>query len=235
MLRYYSSPFKIVMRGVFLKNYTKKEAIQIITSTARLYSKSLLNKNFLFIYRDRKSNSIQFFETIFLARHFQHLCGVEFIDKDEEVVIHNASFFFDKCTKGVLAEEEIRLREDGTTNLKLETLPKIVSFVQFSKMTVTYSGNRPKLSVDRFAGTVNYSLGFTLDGDYYMPSSCLLEDIRNLGHNPSQILAILSKDSHDNTGIYKKINYVAKGVPLDKLNMPDELINIIDLTDYISK
>ena len=72
---------------------------------------------------------------------------------------------FDKCSKGALAEDEIKLRVDGTTNLKLEALPKIVSFVQFSKMTVTYSGDRPKLSVDRFAGTVNYSLGFTLDGD----------------------------------------------------------------------
>lgn len=218
-----------------MKNYTKKEAIKIITSTAKQYSKSLLNKNFLFIYRDRESNSIQFFETVFLARHFQHLCGVEFINKDEEVVIHNASFFFDKCVKGALAEDEIKLRVDGTTNLKLEALPKIVSFVQFSKMTVTYSGDRPKLSVDRFAGTVNYSLGFTLDGDYYMPSSCLLEDIRNLGDNPSQILAILSKDSGDNTGIYKKINYVAKGVPLDKLKLPSELTNIINLSEYRSK
>ena len=72
---------------------------------------------------------------------------------------------FDKCVKGALAEDEIKLRADGTTNLKLEALPKIVSFVQFSKMTVTYSGDRPKLSVDRFAGTVNYSLGFTLDGE----------------------------------------------------------------------
>ena len=71
---------------------------------------------------------------------------------------------FDKCVKGALAEDEIKQRADGTTNLKLEALPKIVSFVQFPKMTVTYSGDRPKLSVDRFAGTVNYSLGFTLDG-----------------------------------------------------------------------
>ena len=72
---------------------------------------------------------------------------------------------FDKCSKGAFAEDEIKLRVDGTTNLKLEALSTIVSFVQFSKMTVTYSGDRPKLSVDRFAGTVNYSLGFTLDGE----------------------------------------------------------------------
>lgn len=84
---------------------------------------------------------------------------------------------FDKCSKGALAEDEIKLRADGTTNLKLEALPKIVSFVQFSKMTVTYSGDRPKLSVDRFAGTVNYSLGFTLDGEEI--SNNMIEHLEN--------------------------------------------------------
>ncbi|MDD6492261.1 MAG: hypothetical protein PUG54_08590 [Firmicutes bacterium] len=89
--------------------------------------------------------------------------------------------------------------------------------------------------MDRLAGTTNYCLGFTFNNGYYMPSSCLLEDIRKLGNNPSRILAILSKKNESTEMVYNTIRYVAKGVPLNKLELPDKLKMIIDLKDYREK
>ena len=60
-----------------------------------------------------------------------------------------------------------------------------------------HSDIRPKLALDRIAGTANYCLGFEKDGRYFVPSSCLLEDVRNLGEHPSQILAIMSKNTEE--------------------------------------
>lgn len=145
--------------------YTKKEALRIVIATAKEYQRKLEGFNYLFIYRDRKSNNVDFFETVFLPRNF----------------------------------------------------------LQFSKMTTLYNGVRPKLSMERIAGTTNYCMGFIKDQDYFVPNSCLLEDIRNLGENPSQILAIFSKLAKNKSEIYKNICYVAKGVPLEKIQMPKEL------------
>lgn len=214
--------------------YTKKEALRIIIATAKEYAKMLEGLNYLFIYRNRISNEIEYFEAVFLPRNYQHLTGVEFLDMEGNL-LKNSVFFYNKCLDNTLTEDEFRFKEDGTTPLKLEALPKLVQFLRFSKMTALYNGIRPKLEVDRVAGTISYCLGFIKDGDYFVPSSCLLEDIRKLGDNPSQILAIMSKKANQSEPIYKEIRYVAKGVPLNKLKMSDELNNMISLEKYVEK
>lgn len=218
-----------------MKKYSKKEVLKIIIATAKDYQKILENMNYIFVYRDRNTNKIEYFETVFLARHFQHLCGVDYINANTGEVLHNSADFYHRAVKNELSEKEIKMRDDGTTNLKLEALPKLVTFIHFSKMTVLYNGIRPKLNVDRLAGTTSYCLGFTKERKYYMPSSCLLEDIRDLGTNPSQILFVLSKDNTANNLIYRKIRYVAKGVSPNKINLPDELYKLIDLSDFQEK
>lgn len=214
--------------------YTKKEALRIIIATAKEYAKMLEGLNYLFIYRNRISNEIEHFQAVFLPRNYQHLTGVEFLDTEGNLQ-KNSVFFYHKCLDNTLTENVFRFKEDGTTPLKLEALPKLVQFLRFSKMTALYNGIRPKLAVDRVVGTINYCLGFIKDGDYFVPSSCLLEDVRKLGDNPSQILAIMSKKANLSENIYKKIRYVAKGVPLNKLKISDELNTLISLENYIEK
>ena len=102
-------------------------------------------------------------------------------------------------------------------------------------MTAIYNSIRPKLSVDRLAGTTNFCLGFTKDKNYYVPSSCLLEDIRNLADVTFQILAIFSKPATKNAPIYKDVRYVAKGVKLTTLSLSDELSSLISLENYTEK
>jgi len=213
--------------------YTKKEALRIIIAAAKEYAELLEGLNYLFIYRNRCNNEIDYFEAVFLPRNFQHLTGVEFVDAEGNLR-KNSVFFYRKCLANTLTEDEIRFKKDGTAPLKLEALPKLVQFLRFSKMTALYNGIRPKLAVDRVAGTTNYCLGFIKEGGYFVPASCLLEDIRRLGDKPSQILAIMSKKANQSEPIYREIRYVAKGVLLSKLKLSDKLSNLISLEKYVS-
>ena len=172
-----------------MKKHTAKEAVKIIIATAKDYNRLLENKNFIFIYRNRLNNQIEYFETVFLPRHFQHLCGVDYINSDNGKVIHNSTDFYNRALNNELSHN----------------------------------------------GTTNYCLGFSKEGKYYMPSSCLLEDIRNLGDHPSQILAVLSKNNNASEQVYSEIRYVAKGVPLNKIKMPNNLNQMINLSNYKEK
>ena len=84
-----------------MKNFTAKEALRIIIAAARNYKKLLENQNFIFVYRNRVNNQIEYFETVFLARHFQHLCGVDYIDMNTGNVMHNATDLYFLWLRGV--------------------------------------------------------------------------------------------------------------------------------------
>ena len=139
--------------------HTKKEVIYTITNAAKEYKKRLDGRNFLFIYRDRKSGEIEFFETLFLLRNYQHLTGVEFVDAEGKVR-KDAVFFYRKCLAGQLRESENRFKSDGTTPLKSK-----------------------KVNIKR--------------------------------------------------KIYTEMNYVAKGLPFNKLVLPQELSSLISLENYV--
>lgn len=200
--------------------YSKEEALRIIISTAKEYKNRLENRNYLFVYRDRETNLIEFFEALFLPRNYQHLTGIEYLDSNGNVR-RNSVDFYNKCVNNIIKKEEIGFRKDGTTQLKLQALPQLVRFLEISKMTTIYNGTRPKLTIERIAGTVNYCLGFAQSGKYFVPNSCLLEDIRKLGNTTSQILAIFSKDVKSEK--YDNLCYAAKGVSFDNICLPDEI------------
>ena len=215
-----------------IKEFTKREAIRIVTAASKDFQRVLEGMNYVFIYRDRSSNEVDYFESIFLPRNFQHLTGIEMVDENG-LPDKRPLLFYERCLNSKLSEDGIRFRADGTTRFKLEALPRIVNFISSSKMTGLYNGVRPLLAVDRLTGTTNFCLGFTQDGKYYAPSSCLLEDIRDLSERPSQVLAVMSKKS--DAPMYKDIRYVAKGIPFDKLRLPEDIAGIIDRSGFIRK
>lgn len=194
---------------------TKADAIAIVTSAARIYEANLRERNFLVIYKERSTNSFQSFESVFLARNYLHLTGLEYLNKNE----NEASLeFYQKCLNSKLTETEIQFHTDGTTVLKLQALPKIVHFTKTSKMTGVYNNSRPLLEVCRLTGTTNCCLGFKHDAcGFYVPSSVLLEDIRDFTFEASQILAILSKSTSAASMDYKELCYSAKGFSLKNL------------------
>lgn len=218
------------------KHYSMHEAAGISIRCAADYQENLENKNYIFIFQNRKNNKIDYFEAIFLPRHFMHLTGLRYTEsyrvtlklKEKELGARN---FYDECLNKTIREENLQEKNDGTTSLKLDALPQLINFLRMANMTVTYNGGRPYLACDRFAGTTRSALGFIRESSgFYGPSSCLNEDIRNLGENPSRILAIFTKNVSE--PIYRTIRYVAKKVPLDKLDLPSELQEKISLSEY---
>jgi len=209
-------------------SYNKKDAIRIVTSAAKDYRNNLEGMNLLFIYRDKSSNKIEFFETVFQANNFQHLTGIEMVDSSGTVV-RNAKSFYQKCLDGKLKEEEIQFKTDGTTELKLNAISSVVNFIDRAKMTGLYNGKGLKLAIDRVVGTITYCLGFIKNGDYYCPGSCLLEDTRNVVDTASQILAIMSKSAENKERLYGEIRYLAKGFPIEKVDLPENLLCKISL------
>ena len=206
---------------------TKEDARRLVLNCAKKYQQNLLNKMLLVIYRDRLDNKIHFIEVVFRKRNYQHLTGLELIDNDGKVLRNQSLNFYRKCIKNKLSLNEIRFRQDGTTQLKLTALPILMDVTKITKITGDYNNLRPYLFVDKVMGGVNFCLGLSLENNIYVPSSALLEDIKNLTNTPSQVLAILQKDITDIK--YTNVKHVAKGLSLEKLVLPDNIKKMINL------
>ena len=218
-----------------MHSYTKEEARAIAMQCAKIYNKKLAGNKFIFIYRDKLDNDIKFFEVYFGKENYQHLTGLELIDEEGNVREHVAELFFDKCINNRLGKNEIQFKKDGTVNLKLAALPVLMKIHEVTKIAGGYNGIRPYLVADKLVGNVNFCLGLIQDSnnDYYVPASSLLEDIKKLTNAPSQVLAIFSKENSESR--YKKLCHVAKGLNLNNLKIPQEIMELISLEYYIPK
>ena len=206
---------------------TKEEARRLVLNCAKKYQQNLLNKMLLVIYRDRLDNKIRFIEVIFHKRNYQHLTGLELIDNQGKVLRNQSVNFYRKCIENKLGLNEFKFRQDGTSQLKLTALPILMDITKITKITGDYNNIKPYLLVDKVMGGVNFCLGLTLEDNVYVPSSALLEDIKNLTNVPSQVLAILQKDINDIK--YTNVKHVAKGLTLKNLTLPDNIKKMIDL------
>lgn len=172
-------------------------------------------------------------EVVFHERNYQHLTGLELIDKNGDVLHNQSMNFYRKCIENKLSVDELRFKPDGTTQLKLEALPVLMDITKITKITGDYNNVRPYLFVDKVIGGVNFCLGLSRDDTVYVPSSALLEDIKRLTESPSQVLAILEKDV--DADIYSIIKHVAKGLNLSNITLPQEINAMIDLKNYTYK
>lgn len=213
--------------------FTKEDARRRVLNCAKLYMQKLLNKKLIIIYRERQDNAIHCIEVIFHERNFQHLTGLELVDEEGNVLRNQSSNFFRKCIENKLGIDEFRFKKDGTTHLKLSALPVLMDVTKITKITGDYNNVRPYLFVDKVMGGVNFCLGLSKEEDIYVPSSALLEDIKQLTEIPSQVLAILEKDKEDK--VYSTVKHVAKGLNLKNIILPDEVKDKISLDNYVYK
>lgn len=213
--------------------FTKEDARRNVLNCAKQYQKKLLNKKFLVIYRERRDSMIRYIEVVFYERNYQHLTGLELIDREGNVLRKQSVNFYRKCIENKLGLEEFRFKVDGTTHLKLAALPVLMDITKITKITGDYNHMRPYLFVDKVVGGVNFCLGLSKEDDIYVPSSALLEDIKNLTDTPSQVLVILEKETLKE--IYMVVKHVAKGLNLNSLVLPDEIKDMISLDNYVFK
>ena len=213
--------------------FTKEDARRRVLNCAKQYQQRLLNKKLIIIYREKRDNVIRYIEVVFHERNYQHLTGLELIDKNGDVLHNQSMNFYRKCIENKLSVDELRFKPDGTTQLKLEALPVLMDITKITKITGDYNNVRPYLFVDKVIGGVNFCLGLSRDDNVYVPSSALLEDIKRLTESPSQVLAILEKDV--DADIYSIIKHVAKGLNLSNITLPQEINAMIDLKNYTYK
>ena len=213
--------------------YTKEDARRIVLNCAKKYHQKLLNRKLLIVYREREDNLIHYIEVVFLKRNFQHLTGLELIDSNGNVLHNQSVNFFRKCIDNKLSVDDFQFKADGTTQLKLQALPALMDLTKITKITGDYNNIRPYLYVDKVMGGVNFCLGLSKEDNLYVPSSALLEDIKKLTNNPSQVLAILEFDISEKK--YSIIRHVAKGLNLNNISLSNQLNSMISLENYVYK
>lgn len=214
--------------------YTLEEARKIVLNCAKQYDKNLKNTQYIILYKNRLSNEIEYIEIKFEDINYQHLTGIEMINPTGKIQKNVSSLFYRKCIRNTLRKDEICFKSDGTSHLKLLALPVIMDIQKVTKIAGNYNNSRTYLVADKLIGNVNFCLGLKeISDNTFVPASALLEDIKKLTLNQSQVIAILSKRTFDT--IYETIRYVAKGVNLSKINLSSEISKKISLENYIPK
>ncbi|MBQ8956358.1 MAG: hypothetical protein IJ075_05260 [Lachnospiraceae bacterium] len=212
---------------------SKEQAVNTAIRCAKEYKSKLANTRILIIYRDRASNEIKSLEILFRPSNFQHLTGLLMVDDNGQERSGTAMEFYRRCLSiPFITKDEIIFKVDGTTPLKLGALPSLMDLTKITKICGNYNNTKKSLEADAIVGGVNFSLAISKyenSSHEFFPRSALMEDIRSLVDNPSQVLGILQKPVNDD-GKYMQIKYVAKGITLKKVAFPPELEDVISIS-----
>ena len=197
---------------------TKKEAVGIIHRCAALYDKNLAGKNVLFV--TIKDSSVACFEALFRTQNFMHLTGVK--------SMMNSDFFYKAALNQRLSPSNISFDSGGTSELKLEALPQLMSIHTTARMVGDYDNSGPLLISDKLVGTVTMVMGFVKVNDVYIPNTALKKDLRDISAQATRrkIADIFTKPR--NKALYENLTYIAKGLAIDDENLASVLSDMID-------
>lgn len=208
------------------KKYTKKQAVSIVISAARLYRDNLAGKRLLFIVTDKHKN-VSSLEVGFDASNFHHLTGLKLTNKTWSHLD-----FYNFCIDGRLKEEDIEFAEKGTTHQKLEVLPLAFKNANLSaSMMGNYNNSHPLLYTEKLVGGVKWALGFrdvTGSGNY-VPDTLLEGDIRNNLKDSYRIIATYIKGINEE--LFSQMIYRAKKIEYGKLKYPEYWGNLPRVED----
>lgn len=194
----------------------KKQAVKVISEAVKIYDNIHCNKNLLIIFGI--PNKPSYIETKASVRNFFHLTGVKLNDSllndiaDKNVNILDV--FYSKAMQNKLSIENFDFK-DSSTIQKLQVLVNTLKISTNVKMFGDYLDVRINLKTDKIAGSVNSFLGFTKDGEYYIPNTVIAEDLRKNTVEPKKVLAILSKNVNDDK--YNTIKMVGKKIDIKRL------------------
>jgi len=185
---------------------SKEKAVGIIHNSAVLYDNNLSGKNILFVAIDNNNSPICY-EMLFLPQNFLHLTGMR-------TSLNSEAFYRAALNKG-LSPSSIEYDPGGTSELKIEILPRIMTIHTTARMIGVYDNSRPLLIADKFAGTVTMAMGFVSINGQYIPNTSLKIDVRDITEKATRqrIVAILSKQRSDS--LYNQLTYIAKGMAID--------------------
>jgi len=184
---------------------SKEKAVGIIHNSAVSYDKNLSGKNVLFVTADIYKPS--YYEMLFLPQNFLHLTGMR-------TSLNSEAFYRAALNKG-LSPSSIEYDPGGTSELKLEILPQLMTIHTTARMIGVYDNSRPLLIADKFAGTVTMAMGFVCINGLYIPNTALKIDVRDITEKATRhrIAAIFTKRRADS--LYNQVTYIAKGITID--------------------
>ncbi|MCC8098097.1 MAG: PBECR4 domain-containing protein [Eubacterium sp.] len=207
-------------------NYSKEDAIRIVVSCAENFKKELEDRTLLFFCMDKHKN-ISYIEFSFFFYNFLHLTGLtptkEFISETGSVTGRiSAVRFYEKCLDHRLKTMDFEFSDQGTTPLKLDVLPLVISKNLSANMIGNFSSPHPKLYTEKIAGGTKAYIGFIKDAvsHTYVPNTVVKEDLRKNVADYVRIIAAYRKKTDDSE--YSEIVYTAKKIDWDKVNFPDK-------------
>ena len=200
------------------KIYSKKEALSIFVSAAKLYHENLENKDLLIISKCGKN--IETYEVGFLNTNFQHFTGT--------ITTLSAVAFYEAALYNRLSINDFEFKNNELTSRKIDILENAVTFPKIAKMIGVYNGPKVQLQAVIGAGNVRCVMTLRFDknkgNDWLYPVGIQKEDIRDVT-TKSPIIAILRKNSTDT--VYEEITYKSKNINLNNIHIPKEYNKII--------
>ena len=133
-----------------------------------------------------------------------------------------ANDFHQKCLDHKLSPSDFEFSEDGTTHMKFEVLPTVISKNLQAKMIGDYNSSKPRLYTEKVAGSTNACVGFILDQTMqkYVPNTVLQEDVRDMAKNTLRVIAVYRKAITEPQ--YEELTYAAKKVDFSEVEFPAE-------------
>lgn len=210
--------------------YNKNEMLKRIYEGSKKYKENLLNKNVIFIFQSKEKQKLNFIQTIFNDWNFLHLTGIDYFK--------NATDFFQDCLDNKLSQKNIKVKNKGFTQLKLEILESAMSINKSAKRIGDYNDNKVNIKIEKVIGNTHYCLGFSnLDSNnkklkYYYPKTLLQENLKNNIIQDNRIIAIFSKNRNEK--LYKEITYLSRDSNIENLKDNIELEKLIDFNSMFS-
>lgn len=200
---------------------TVEDAIKVVVKCAEQYEAELNKKSLLFFCTD-KHKRVSTFEVSFHSWNYLHLTGLKAATDSDPNNPLTAKRFYERCLNHSLSPTDIQFSEDGTTELKLDVLPRIICKNLKANSIGDFNQQGLRLFTEKLVGGQTACLGFTkeLQANSYLPNTLLKGDIRQFTNNNLRIIATFRKDLQDFE--YQEITYLAKNVKWDALTFPDQ-------------
>lgn len=206
-----------------MRKYTKEDAIAVVTRCAENYRNELEGRNFLFVCMDRHKKVIAV-EVSFHKSNYMHLTGLKPPKSNgagSNRGLH-ANDFYQKCLDHKLSPQDFDFAEDGTTHMKIDVLPNVITKNLSANMIGNYNSARPQLYTEKIIGNIHACVGFTFDQKTteYVPNTVLQEDIRDVTTSRACVVAVYRKDA--GVELYEELTYRAKGVDFASITYPEQ-------------
>lgn len=190
-----------------------EELLTILHKSATLYSE-YADTTLLFIFREKKADTYDYYEVRFGKNNFMHLAGI----KSKTL---SASQFYEACINRTLTREDCNPRRDANTMYSKVGIMEQILDLRHSKCykigqkNLITRDNDFEMATGNFNGVIGYDSRINIRGTNKVdktkspiPTTLLNNSITDYCSKPQKIMFILQKSDEENT--YDKLFYEIK-------------------------